>query len=259
MHRFRCASSIGIGVVLLLWPSLLMAQRTSDPQTVSADSQFSEMHASLSAAADYALEVTAPEISSAGPSHRASDSSTQTPGFIADVSSTRRRKEFLALRTFLQPILSQQGIPDSFAAVVLVESGGNPLALSPKGARGLWQLMPDTARRYGLTVNERSDERIDSRKATVAAVHYLRDLYARFGSWPLALAAYNAGEQNVQRAIDRAGTSDFTRLTLLGLLPNETRNYVPAVLAAMGTRNQLIIAPQPESKPLQVVFAIAEQ
>jgi len=137
------------------------------------------------------------------------------------------------LRPLLNPILEREGVPQEVAAVVVVESGGRSNALSPKGALGLWQLMPDTARRYGLVVAPSRDERLDVERSTRAAAHYLRDLYQRFGSWPLALAAYNAGEQRVQQAVKRGGMTDFVQLSSLRLLPQETRNYVPAVLSAM--------------------------
>src|ERR1017187_1610362 len=137
------------------------------------------------------------------------------------------------LRPTLSRILESEGVPQEIASVVVVESGGRTTALSPKGALGLWQLMPDTARRYGLVVTPSRDERLDIEKSTGAAAHYLRDLYQQFGSWPLAIAAYNAGEQALQRAIARAGTRDFVQISSLRLLPQETRNYVPAVLSGM--------------------------
>jgi membrane-bound lytic murein transglycosylase B len=137
------------------------------------------------------------------------------------------------LRPLLNPILEREGVPEEIASVVIVESGGRTTALSPKGALGLWQLMPDTARRYGLVVTSTGDERLDIEKSTGAAAHYLRDLHQQFGSWPLALAAYNAGEKALQRAVERAGTRDFVQISSLRLLPQETRNYVPAVLSAM--------------------------
>jgi membrane-bound lytic murein transglycosylase D len=112
-----------------------------------------------------------------------------------------------------------------------VESDLNPWALSPKGARGLWQLMPETARRYGLVVDSRRDERLDPLKATHAAAQYLRDLHAEFQDWPLALAAYNAGEDRVERALEQLETRDFWTLSRHAALPHETRRYVPAVLA----------------------------
>jgi len=148
-------------------------------------------------------------------------------------SATAALRRLDQLRPALNRILESEGIPQEMASVVMVESGGRSTALSPKGALGLWQLMPDTARRYGLVVTPSRDERLDVEKSTRAAAHYLRDLYQQFGSWPLALAAYNAGEQALERAIARAGTRDFVQISSLRLLPQETRNYVPAVLSAM--------------------------
>ncbi len=138
------------------------------------------------------------------------------------------------IRPSLESILEAEGVPKELVAVVLVESGAQPLALSPAQARGLWQFIPGTARRYGLIVNVAKDERIELGSATRAAARYLRDLYGRFGSWPLALAAYNAGENTVQAALGKVSARTFSQLTAAGLLPPETRAYVPAVLAAMG-------------------------
>lgn len=136
------------------------------------------------------------------------------------------------LRPVIEPILREEAVPSELIAVVLIESGGQPMALSPKGARGLWQFMPGTARRYGLAVDTGTDERLDVQKSTRAAARYLRDLYQRFGSWTLALAAYNAGEGAVDAASGKAHSTDFA---LVGSwLPLETRNYVPTVLGVMG-------------------------
>jgi membrane-bound lytic murein transglycosylase D len=109
------------------------------------------------------------------------------------------------------------------------------MALSPKGARGVWQFMPETARRYGLVVNGLRDDRTDIEKSTRAAVRYLRDLYGQFGDWSLALAAYNAGERSVRAAMDRSGFREFRSISDRMLLPAETRSYVPAVTAAMNS------------------------
>jgi soluble lytic murein transglycosylase-like protein len=136
------------------------------------------------------------------------------------------------LRPILTPILREQGIPDEVAALVLVESAGQLTALSPKGARGIWQFMPDTARRYGLTVNGETDDRLDAQKSTRAAARYLRELDAQFGDWSLALAAYNVGETFVQNALLRSGSKDFALLSHMRLIPAETRAYVSAVMAA---------------------------
>ena len=129
-------------------------------------------------------------------------------------------------------IFGEVGVPTEFLAVAQVESNFNPKALSRKGAFGLWQLMPSTARRYGLRVDATRDDRADPEKATRAAARYLRDLHGQFGDWLLALAAYNAGEDLVQKAMERAGTADYWSLSNAFHLPKETRNYVPAVLAA---------------------------
>ena len=164
------------------------------------------------------------------------------------------------LQPVIDPILREVGIPEEMAAVVLVESDGDPMALSPKGARGIWQLMPDTARRYGLIVDTSEDDRLDIEKSTRAAAGYLRDLYSEFGSWPLALAAYNTGEMNLQRAIDRSRSSDFNILSSLRLLPVETRQYVPAVFAAVTRLKNSTTAMQAAMRWEQsagTVFAIA--
>jgi soluble lytic murein transglycosylase-like protein len=130
----------------------------------------------------------------------------------------------------IDEILAAHGLPAALRGVPAVESGYDPAALSPKGARGLWQLMPETVRRYGLAVDGGSDERLELRKATHVAARYLSDLYARFHDWLLVLAAYNAGEGRVQDAIERFGTRDFWILSRQRALPEETRRYVPAVL-----------------------------
>jgi hypothetical protein len=158
----------------------------------------------------------------------------------------------------VDPILTSHGVPVNLAAVILVESGGRATALSPKGARGLWQLMPDTARRYGLRVDEIRDDRLDVLKATDAAARYLHDLYAQFGDWKLALAAYNTGEANVGVAILKAHTQDFDQLTSLRMLPLETRNYVPRVLATaqlIGQSSTLVEGRSPVSGT--TIFAVS--
>ena len=136
------------------------------------------------------------------------------------------------LKPVLAPILQEEGIPDEIAALVLVESGGQPTARSPKGARGIWQFMPDTARRFGLTINNETDDRLDVAKSTRAAARYLRDLHAQFDDWSLVLAAYNVGEMVVQNAVLISGSKDFALLSSKRLIPAETRAYVPAVMAA---------------------------
>lgn len=140
----------------------------------------------------------------------------------------RSRRYLDMIRTTLR----QEGLPEDLAFVAMIESGFNPLAVSRAGAKGLWQFMAGTARRYGLRVDQWVDERFDPEKSTVAAARYLRDLYAQFGSWALAKAAYNAGEMKIVRAIRAVGSSDFWTLAGTRLLKQETREFVPAIHAA---------------------------
>jgi len=203
--------------------------------------EFSAIQAELNRAADHALAGTMEPMADAGSGNDTVSRPPESlgPGFDqpyrprTNPNASAAMKRLDPLRPLLLPILQSEGLPPDLTSVVLVESGGNTEALSPKGARGLWQLMPATARRYGLLVGPANDERLDVDKSTRAASRYLRDLYQQFGSWPLALAAYNVGEGALQRALERAGSADFLTLNRLRLLPHETRNYVSAVLSAM--------------------------
>jgi membrane-bound lytic murein transglycosylase D len=126
--------------------------------------------------------------------------------------------------------LKQYGLPDELKYLSLIESGLETKALSLKGAGGLWQFMPYTARGdFGLRVDSYVDERFDPERATEAACKYMRQLYRIFGDWHMALAAYNTGPGNVKRAIRRCGSTDFWGI--YNCLPKETRNYVPQYIA----------------------------
>ena len=185
------------------------------------------------------------------------------PAAVADASTTRASgpsgaiDRIQQLRPIIEPILREERVPTELSAVVLVESGGQPAALSPKGARGIWQLMPDTARRYGLLVSPTRDERLDIPKSTHAAARYLRDLYSQFGDWKLAIAAYNAGEDLIQRAIERYGTRDFSKLSSRSI-PLETRRYVPAVFEAMKSAGRSSPAKIITVRTIWKVFADAQ-
>ena len=233
-----CLSLTAVGVSSIEAQSITAATAhapNSDP--------FAAFHAELERAADTALADTIQRMADAASDDRNHTPSRSPESLITDfdqqyrpaatIGATAVMKRLDQLRPIVEPILESEGIPVELASVIVVESGARPNALSPKGALGIWQLMPDTARRYGLKVTPGSDQRLDAEKSTRAAARYLRDLYQQFGSWPLALAAYNAGEQAVQHAIEHTGNSDFLQLSNLRLLPQETRSYVPAVLSVM--------------------------
>ena len=129
-----------------------------------------------------------------------------------------------------EKLLAESGLPTDLKYLAITESALNPLATSRSGAVGLWQFMKPTGREYGLRVSSYVDERRDPVKSTEAAVKYLKYLYNRFGSWELALAAYNSGPGRVNSAIRRSGTRNYWKL--MRYLPRETRSYVPGFIAA---------------------------
>jgi membrane-bound lytic murein transglycosylase D len=133
----------------------------------------------------------------------------------------------------LRAVFIAEGVPPELVWVAEAESSFNPLARSPVGAKGLFQLMPETARSLGLRT-VLPDDRTDPEKSARAAARYLRMLYGRFGSWPLALAAYNAGQGRVSRALIAGGARDYAGIA--HALPAETRMYVPKVCALIATR-----------------------
>jgi membrane-bound lytic murein transglycosylase D len=132
----------------------------------------------------------------------------------------------------IQRIFEEEGLPKDLAYMAHVESAFKTNAYSRAKAKGIFQFIAGTGRRYGLRTDSWVDERSDPEKATRAAAAYLKDLYGMFGDWYLALAAYNAGEGKIQRVVDRTGKHDFWSLASSGVLRNETVNYVPAILAA---------------------------
>lgn len=140
-----------------------------------------------------------------------------------------RSGRYLAM---IRDVFRTSGLPDELAFIAMVESGYNPLAVSRAGAKGMWQFMAATARRYGLRVDGWVDERLDPEKSTRAAAAYLRDLYQQFGTWALAKAAYNAGEVAVTRAIHSMNSRDFWTLTRSRHLRKETKDFVPQIHAA---------------------------
>lgn len=134
-------------------------------------------------------------------------------------------------REMISRVLKEQGVPQDLIYLAQAESGFHSLALSRAGARGMWQFMGSRAADYGLHRSWWVDERQDPEKATRAAARHLKDLYNQFGDWYLAMAAYNSGPGTVQHAVQRTGYADFWELFRRGVLPKETRNYVPIIVA----------------------------
>lgn len=214
---------------LLMFAAVLAFLPAAFGQVPSPRDPFQDVQANLSAAADRVLEAALadrPWMKAPVRAPEAAPSDSTLPGSAQRLRAGIERVR--QLRPIIEPILRDQGVPPELIAVAFVESGGQAAALSPKGARGAWQFMPDTARRYGLTVNANRDDRLDVVKSTRAAARYLRDLHRQFGDWQLAFAAYNAGERAVGQAVRRAAGREFAAVQ--ALLPLETRNYVPAVM-----------------------------
>src|SRR6201997_28267 len=133
--------------------------------------------------------------------------------------------------SMIRRVLREEGVPQDLIFLGQAESGFHPLALSRVGARGIWQFMASRARGYGLQRDWWVDDRQDPEKSTRAAARHLKDLYQQFGDWYLAMAAYNSGPGTVQSAVKRTGYADFWELYRRNVLPKETRNYVPIILA----------------------------
>ena len=153
---------------------------------------------------------------------------------------SRRLDVMLSLGQYYHPMfedaLSRYGVPEELKYLTIVESAMNPMATSRVGAAGLWQFMYSTGKLYGLEVNSVVDERRDIYKSTYAAAHFLSDLHRVFDDWTLAIAAYNCGPGNINKAIARSGGKrDFWELYYF--LPRETRGYIPAFIAVTYVMN----------------------
>ena len=164
------------------------------------------------------------------------DSSVQSHIRYFNTSIRNRFEQWLVrlsrYRPLVENIFTEFHLPSDLVYLSLVESGFNPYAYSRAKATGPWQFMKGTAKLYGLRVDAYVDERRDPIKSTVAAARYLRDLYDLFGAWPLAMAAYNAGEGKVMRALQKARAESFTDISKTRLIRRETKEYVPRFMAA---------------------------
>jgi membrane-bound lytic murein transglycosylase D len=145
---------------------------------------------------------------------------------FANVQSNILHIKAKRLFPVIEPILRLYGIPDDFKYLPLVESGLNE-GVSSRGAAGLWQFMPGTARTYGLRVNKGIDERLNVRKSTIAACKYIKELYEEFNSWTLAAAAYNNGSIKLEKAMNKQSQDNYFRMHL----NRETADYVYNLVA----------------------------
>lgn len=177
---------------------------------------------------------------------------------IENFTERRRKTMSFALARYREyyprfsGIFKSYGIPEDVAALVIVESAVSVKALSPVGAAGMWQLMPETALRFGLRVDDEIDERYDPVASCQAAARYMKSMHAQFGNWILAVAAYNCGPGNVRRALSRAG-ANAGLWDVVRYLPLETRGYVPAFVAAryvLYYANELEFIQRKVAKPL---------
>jgi len=153
----------------------------------------------------------------------------QTPRGRAIVETGLRRAG--RYRDMISRVLKEEGVPQDLIYLAQAESAFQPQALSRAGARGIWQFLAWRGNEYGLRHSWWVDERQDPEKATRAAARHLRDLYGKYGDWYLAMAAYNCGPGNVQKGIERTGYADFWELYKRNVLPRETKNYVPIIVA----------------------------
>ncbi len=176
----------------------------------------------------------------------------------------QRSEGYLA---YSKKVFRERGMPEELAYLAIVESGYNPQAKSPAGAAGSWQFMPFTGSRYGLEQSWWHDERMDPYKSAISAADYLKKLYGDFGDWHLAIAAYNAGEGKIGRALEATQTKNFSDLKLKNhtlnekaRLRDETKQYVPRFLAVckiMRNLDSLGFKPiNPESSPEKVALTV---
>jgi len=194
---------------------------------------------------EHPLPLTAAE-------QKALDSPTQVQ-FVLDIEETRKvefyfrhfthdaRDQFAALLKrselylpYVRDVFVSHGLPQDLIFLPIIESGFNPMAYSRAGAGGMWQFMPGTGRMFGLTFDWWVDQRRDPYLSTHAAAAYLAKLYNMFNDWNLALAAYNAGNGRISRAMQRSGADNFFDLAAIdNLLARETRRYVPKFMAVL--------------------------
>jgi hypothetical protein len=221
-----------IGILFVALPALPVEAEASDSATAAINPSPSpfELSTELSTSADEAIEEKAYHI----PVFLNNSVETYIEYFRTRGKNTFQRwldnsARYLHL---MKEIFKNENLPEELVYVAMIESGFDSGAVSRAKATGHWQFMPDTARQYGLRSDWWVDERKDHVKSTHAAAQHFRDLHNRFGSWPLVLAAYNAGSGKVQRAMLRTGSADFWDLKESAYLRRETKSFVPKFMAA---------------------------
>jgi len=216
----------------------------SDPDsTILARGQIFSVRAQLFASLE---EVENPLLSTEGPAPEATVEDAQIPmtsnrlvseslTYLKEDPTKHVRRWLQRVQVYgpmIEHILAEEGVPQELKYLAMIESGLTPDARSWAGAVGMWQFMPSTGRRYGLTINAWVDERRDPEKATRAAAQYLSDLYDELGDWHLALAGFNCGEGCVRRALRRSDAEAPSYWNAYEYLPRETQGYVPMFIAA---------------------------
>ncbi|MFY7993751.1 MAG: LysM peptidoglycan-binding domain-containing protein [Bacteriovoracaceae bacterium] len=207
-------------------------------ELAEADADDQAIKSEVGTTADVDAELPTNEVVSKG--HFLKNKKTQRMQFWVDYFTKKQRDRFQRFinngeeyRHHIEEVFAEHGLPKELYYVGLIESGYYLGAKSHASAVGPWQFIRGTGKRYGMKITNEYDERQDLFKATKAAAMYFRDLHNVFSSWELSLAAYNAGEYGIIRRIMKHGTRDFYEMSRRKLLPSETINYVPKVLAAM--------------------------
>lgn len=225
-------------IVVLLWGC--GAKQESVPQvSLTSRQETQQGFDSLSVKERDALETTG-SIDKNIPGHAMEDVKKEYKHLLRKGRQTmcvfsKRSEQYLS---YARQVFRERGMPEELANLAIVESGYRPDALSRAGAAGAWQFMPQTGLNYGLAQDWWQDERLDPYRATEAAADYLQKLYNDFGDWPTAIAAYNAGEGKIARALSGTGSKDFYEVKALNhtldektQLKEETKQYVPRFLA----------------------------
>ena len=213
-------------------------QAASDPDEVSYDKSPLDAVLDMTFPVDPALRNKVKEQIQATASQLPLDESDAVIGAINFFSTDRGKKIVAAglrrsgrYKSMIERILTEEGLPQELIFLAQAESGFMPRALSNKACVGMWQFAKFRGKEYGLNQTPITDDRMDPEKATRAAARHLHDLYSHFGDWYLALAAYNCGPGCVDHAVMRTGYADYWALRRLNVLPKETSNYVPVILA----------------------------